>query len=161
MDSLAVDALWSAADELFHQGDHQRVILLHLTTIRLDPHFVEAYLDAAYLLWSAERHEEAVALYHRAAQANPTNAQIWAELGYYYMVNRRDYPKAVAAYSEAVKRPHDDYEIDKALAHAYEKAGHPETALAIWSDLHRRYPKDGTILHNLNRLRSTLGLPNV
>ncbi len=156
MNGLAVDALWSAADDFFHSGDHRRVALLNLTATYLDPYFVQAYLDAAYILWSNDRHEQAVALYLRAAKANPDNADIWEELGDYYLINRRNYQKAIEAFSEAARRPHQGYQIEKNLAHCYEKSGMLQEALDIWLELHRQHPEDGVVSSNLKRLQSAL-----
>lgn len=156
MERLAVDALWSAADDFFHEGNYQRVILLNLTASHLDPHFIQAYLDAAYLLWSGEHHEQAVALYMRAAEANPDNAEIWEELGNYYMINRRNYEKAIEAFTEASNRAHEGYQIEKNLAHCYEKGGMLQEALDIWTELHRQHPEDGVVTMNLERVQGRL-----
>jgi len=156
LNQLAVDALWSAADDAFHVGEYHTVVLLDLTTTRLDPQFIQAYLDSAYLLWSSNQHQQAVAVYLRAAEANPTNAEIWEELGNYFLINRRDYPRAIQAYTEGRKRPHEGYQIEKSLAHAYEKGGMLQEAFDIWSELHRLHPEDGVVTVNYQHLLELL-----
>jgi len=154
MDTLVVDAFWGAADECFHEGDYRGAMVLNLAATRIDPYFVQAYLDAAYLLWSSDQHEYAVAVYMRCALANPENEDVWEDLGDYYTVNRRDFPKAVQAFTEAVKRVHDGYQVEKKLAHAYEKAGRLQDALDLWAELNRLHPEDGAVRINYERVRS-------
>src|SRR5690606_27174587 len=73
----AIEYMWRKSDEAFHEGDYERAISLHKAIIAIAPAEVESYGNAAWLIWSLGRGEEATALIERGVKANPENWEMW------------------------------------------------------------------------------------
>lgn len=65
-------------------ADAQRVTALLRKTIALDPKFSDAYLQLGILSFAQHRYPEALALYQKAAEANPQSAEAHYRLGVAY-----------------------------------------------------------------------------
>jgi len=64
----------------------------------------------------------------------PDKYDLYFELGWTYYHKGKDYANAVRYFEHALKYPHPDY-VDDVLAHAYEKNGQIDKALARWEYL--------------------------
>jgi tetratricopeptide (TPR) repeat protein len=79
-----MNLLSKQADNYYGAGDYDNAVRILKLQMGLDPHWIEAYDSAAWLLWSMERLEEAVAVYKQGIAANPDNYQLYFELGTIY-----------------------------------------------------------------------------
>lgn len=162
-----LDYFWRKSDEAFHAGDYERAVSLHKAIVALDPSDTESFSVAAWLLWSMEKKEEALAHIERGLQSNPTNWEMWDAAGQHYDLQKRATPElaiqAKDAYVNAVKFLPEDADKGEAqmlrrrLAHAAEKAGDMDLSLATWRDLVRDYPNDAVNKNNQERVEKLAG----
>lgn len=154
-----IGGLWRLTDAHFHKGEYNHIINLSKMIIAGRPDLLDAYANAAWLLWSMDRDDEAVALYKAGIKANPNTSYMYDELGTYYLMRKKDYPKAIQYYEEA--RRFKDYHpfMLHSLAHAYEKAGDLGKALAVWQEAAAN-PKDVAAKVNVNRLKRIMAQPH-
>ena len=100
------DYLWRMSDEAFHAGDYERAIGYHKQIVAINPHDIESFSNAAWLMWSFDQHDEAIAHIERGLKANDDNWQMWAAAGVQYDLQKPKMPtlnpKAKAAYQRAV-----------------------------------------------------------
>ncbi len=153
-----VGGLWRLTDAHFHKGEYNHIINLSRMIIAARPDLLDAYANAAWLLWSMDRDDEAVALYKQGLKANPSTSYMYDELGTYYLMRKKDYRQAIHYYEEA--RRFKDYHpfMLHSLAHAYEKAGDLPKALAVWQEA-ARDPKDAAAKVNIQRLKRVMAKP--
>src|SRR5689334_15343732 len=77
------DKLWDKSDEAFHAGDYPTALKYHEQIQKLDPHDVESYSDAAWLMWSmADKDhptmpQQALAMIERGLKANSKDWNMW------------------------------------------------------------------------------------
>ena len=144
------DILWFGIDGYWHEGQWEDCLRLNQEIIALDPHFVEAYTSAAWVLWSSDRDKEAVAMYQQGIAANPDSFDLYFEMGFYYR-NRKQLDKAVEMLRKAV-----ELGIDRGKQHllpnTLEEAGRKQEALAEWKKLLKRFPDDPVAKHKIERL---------
>jgi pentatricopeptide repeat protein len=100
-----------------------------------------------------KRDPEAVALYEKGLKANPNSFYMYDELGQYYFVRAKNYPKAATYYERAVKFKDVKPQTWNALARSYEKSGKLDKALKAWEKA-ATYPGNPAAQHNLKRVRS-------
>jgi len=155
---LALAALWSAGDELWHMGEHTRYIEVLQAITELDPTQMDAYSDAAWLLWSQGRQDEALQTYTKATQALPDKYQPWLDLAIYYRHHLKDDQMAKEMFLEAIRiSPHPNY-IERQLAYTYEDLGEIPEAFNLWQELAANFPTDVAIKHNFDGFRQRHGL---
>jgi tetratricopeptide (TPR) repeat protein len=127
----ALNQLFEQADEHFHEGEYNHIINLYAIIVQGDPHNLEAWANGAYLLWSTERGQEAIAYLKAGITANPNTYYMYDELGTHYLINLRD-PKSALPYCEqAVKFP-APFTTWHNLAFCYEKTGQWNKAVTAW-----------------------------
>jgi tetratricopeptide (TPR) repeat protein len=146
--------LWRQSDRAFHDGEYDRAIGLHRAIVALDPTDVESYGVAAWLLWSSDKKDEAIAHIKRGIAANPTDSEMWAEAGQHYNVQKH-YAEARDAYAKAVEYApagSDTVLLRRFLGHAAEKSGDIKLSLDTWRGLVRDYPNDAVNKNNLARV---------
>lgn len=149
-----IDEFWKSSDEAFHAGHYERAIALHKAIVVLDPHDVESYSNAAWLMWSLGNGDQAQEHIARGLKANPTNWEMWDAAGQQHDLQKY-FSKAEFAYSQAVKfipADVDSQMLRRRWAHAAEHAGNTRTAIGIWQKLVNDYPNDAVNQNNLNRL---------
>jgi len=149
-----IDELWKKSDEAFHKGDYPRAIALHKQIVELDPHDVESYSDAAWLMWSLGNGDEAQAHINRGIANNSKNWEMWDAAGQQDDLQKY-FSKAQFAYSQAVKfipAQEDSQMLRRRYAHAAENAGDVNIAIQIWQKLVKDYPNDAVNQNNLNRI---------
>src|ERR1044071_3738034 len=66
-----MNQLWVQIDHHFHEGEYNHAINLCRIVVQGDPHNMEAYANASWLLWSTGRNEEALKILVDGAAANP------------------------------------------------------------------------------------------
>jgi tetratricopeptide (TPR) repeat protein len=158
LDELAIAALWSATDVLWHRGEHSRVIEVMEAIVAIDSNQLEAYTESAWLLWSQGREQEAVSMYTRATQALPDNFETWFEFGIYYRHHIKNNEKAKELFLKAIAcNPHPNA-VERELAHTYEDLGQITDSYRLWQSLLEQYPEDDVIRLNYDRFLQKHGL---
>jgi len=149
-----IDLFWKCSDKAFHEGDYPLAISYHKAIVILDPHDVESYSDAAWLMWSLGNGDEAQQHINRGIKANPQNWEMWDAAGQQDDLQKY-FSKAQFAYSQAVKfipAKEDSQMLRRRWAHAAENAGDRKTAIRIWQKLVKDYPNDVVNKNNLDRM---------
>jgi len=148
------DGLWKASEDAWHLGRHDICIELHRVTVEVDPTFAEAYSNAAWLMWSAGRDAEAIAMYQRNIEFNGKDYDPHFDLGMYYY-GKKVYLDAEANFAEATRHSAPS-QVWKMLAHTREKLGRYEDALETWESVRRMDPHDPVIDQNVRRIQEEL-----
>jgi tetratricopeptide (TPR) repeat protein len=160
---VAADLLWIWTVQYF--GTHletdrkfpQLAKALNLAT-SLDPHFLEPYrLGGLYLLYFARQPEAAVSLLEKGAAANPDRWELPHDLGRYYYLEARDYPRALRWWERAAKLPTRPEFLPRFVARLYAQTGHAEMAIELWSELYRTAQNDSVrslALQEIERLKA-------
>jgi tetratricopeptide (TPR) repeat protein len=151
----AIGILMGIGDFCWHEGFHFQLIRIQKAAIELDPTFGDAYENAAWLLVSYNRKDEALALLKRYLQNCPDRYEPYWELGWFYFHWQKDAEAAIPWLEKAVKFPHPP-QIEHTLAHAYERAGRLKDALQVWANKLKRYPNDPVAKRHHERLRQRL-----
>ncbi|MCM8768295.1 MAG: hypothetical protein NC911_01215 [Candidatus Omnitrophica bacterium] len=84
-------------------------------------------------------YQQGVQFLKKGITYNPDKYDLYFELGWTYYHKGMDYPNAVKYLEKAIKHPHPDY-VDDVLAHAYEKNGQIDKAIAQWEYLMKIAP---------------------
>lgn len=156
-----IDSLWEKSDKAFHDGNYPLAISYHKAIVSLDPHDVESYSDAAWLMWSLGNGDEAQQHINRGIAANPKDWDMWDAAGQQDDLQKY-FSKAQFAYSQAVKfipTKEDSQMLRRRWAHAAENAGDTKTAIGIWQKLVKDYPNDAVNKNNLNRILNPKPVP--
>jgi tetratricopeptide (TPR) repeat protein len=148
--SRVVDALWVESDRFWHDGDYYRVVALNRVIVEADPRFLDAYQNAAYLLWSLGDSPGADAFLRLGVTRNPARYELYTEMGQHLFRTRRfrdalPYLKKGAAYKNA---PAPAWAT---LAHCYERVGRLDEAIATWRQVVKRFPTFPSGPSNLRR----------
>lgn len=151
----AIGILTGIGDFCWHEGYHFQLIRILKAAVELDPTFGDAYENAAWLLVSYDRKDEALALLQRYLQAVPDHYEPYWELGWFYYHWQKDPAAAIPWLEKAVRFPHPP-QIEHTLAHAYERVGRPQDALRVWGNKLKRYPNDPVAKRHYERLRKQL-----
>jgi len=149
---------WERSDMAFHEGDYPRAINLHKAIVALDPHDVESYSVAAWLMWSLGNGDQAQQHMERGLKANPDNWEMWDAAGQQDDLQKY-FSKAQDAYTHAVQlipAKEDSQMLRRRLAHAAEHAGDLQTAFTTWKMLVKDYPHEAVNTHNLTRVQQKL-----
>lgn len=142
------------SDIWFKRGDYLRAIQLLRFRAALFPSDYDINTDLGWMLSNVEAHDEALSVYVRFRQNNPTDADApFPEANFYFQ--RRAYAKVPPLLEPTLpKRPHSNsYRI---LAHSYERMGLLQDSARVWRALLVRNPNDGAAKSNLERVESKL-----
>ncbi len=151
------DILWMGIDGYWHEGDGESCVRLCQEITVLDPQFVEAYTNAAYLRWNENRDAEAIALYEQGLAANPESPELYFDCGFFYR-DRKNYPKAIEMLRLAVKYGAEQTQ-QHLLPNTLEESGDKAGALAEWRKLLQRFPGDRIAQRKIARLEKELAKP--
>ena len=163
---VAADLLWIQIVQ--YVGAHMETDMkfpqlakaLELAT-SLDPHFIEPYrFGGLFLLYFARQPEAAVSLLEKGAAANPDRWELPHDLGRYYYLEARDYPRALRWWERAEKLPGRPEYLPRFVARLYGQTGHAETALELWAELYRTAQNDSLralALREIEKLRTAQG----
>jgi tetratricopeptide (TPR) repeat protein len=146
-DSLLADIYWTRAVQYYggKRRDHDPNFellapLLDLTTT-LDPHLLVAYKFGAIFLAEpppkgAGRPDLAVNLIRRAIMNNPEDWRLWADLGFIYYWDMKDYKKAAEVYLEGGRRPGAREWMKVMAAKIAEEGGSRRTSRFLWEQIY-------------------------
>ncbi|MCS7223809.1 MAG: tetratricopeptide repeat protein [Armatimonadetes bacterium] len=152
--SRAVSILWSIGDFCWHDGFHYQLMRIAKACVELDPTFSQAYETGSWLLDSYGFSKEAEALLVLYKDRNPDRYDGYYELGW-FLYRKGRFQEAIPLLEKAVSFEHPPI-IEHTLAHAYEKAGRPADALAVWQNKLKRFPKDPVAERQVRRLKEIL-----
>lgn len=144
------DHLWELNDEYWHHGDYDRCIKILRLITEVDPHDVEAYDCAAWLLQNQFRDDEAEKLLAKSIANNPLSSDAYFDLGFFYYMHER--------FSESIRYLETSAgfcEFDPAwhiLAHAYELSGNTSESLNIWLRMESLEPDSNVPKMNIERI---------
>lgn len=135
--------LWVRCDEFFHSGNFEAIVPLIRIITWLDPHQIDVYCVGAWHLAynfvdSQQRADHrymmpSVKLLEEGIQNNPGVCDPEFNLGFViYQLKGQDFEKAIYWLSKASSEKDSLYYVSRALAHAYEKAGKLDEAVAQW-----------------------------
>lgn len=150
-----VDLLWMNTEGHWHNGRWNEAIRLCRQIVQIDPHFVEAYNGAAWMLWSMDQDEAAVELYREGVAANPDRYEIYHDFGMYYY-HEKDYEKAAEQFRKSVENDAPAYH-QHMLPNCLERAGRAQEALEEWRALLKRFPDDPIAPRHIGALEEHLG----
>lgn len=160
------DYLWRKSDQAYEVGDYERAIGFHKQIVALDPHDVESFGVAAWLMWSLGQKDEALAHIERGVKANPNDWKMWATAGQQYDLQKPKMPelavKAKTAYVRAVELlpknsgRREAQMLRRSLAHAARKADDLELSVATWRKLVADFPDEDINKQNLARVEKLL-----
>jgi tetratricopeptide (TPR) repeat protein len=146
-DSLLADVYWTRAVQYYGGKRRDRDPnfellgpLLDLTTT-LDPHLLVAYKFGAIFLAEptprgAGRLDLAVRLIRRAIMNNPDQWRLWADLGFIYYWDMKDYEKASEAYLEGSRQPGAREWMRVMAAKISEEGGSRQTSRYLWEQVY-------------------------
>lgn len=138
-------------DDYFHSGEWEKSVAASERMISLNPHDINPYANAAWLLWSTDQVERAMALYQRMLAANPENPEGYYIIGHYFFFTRRDYAAALPYLEDAVKhgaKPPQSHLYGHCLA----KLGRTADALAFWRQVLADYPDNAVAKNEIEKL---------
>jgi tetratricopeptide (TPR) repeat protein len=151
---FVANLLWEHTEVYWHSGNWDEVIALCRRIVAVDPHFVEAYNGAAWMLWSMDRDEEAVEFYRAGIAANPDEYEIHHEFGMYYR-HREKWDEAAEQFRKSVERGAPAY-FQHMLPSTLEQGGRRREALAEWRALLKRVPDDPIAKRHIEDLENQL-----
>ncbi len=149
------DMLWMKAEDYWHIGKWDDDIRLCRQIIQLDPHFVEAYTGAAYLLYSLDRDEEAIELFRAGMAANAKDYDLPHEFGMYYCY-RHKWELAIEQFEKSVSLGAPRV-MQHMLPNTLERAGRLEEALQRWEEILKRWPDDPIAKGRIEGLKTEIG----
>jgi len=140
---LAADLLWLNMENIWHSGQHYKMLPLLDSISFLQPRYVTVWAvggwHMAYNVYAAVEdpkekqfwYNQGVKFLKKGVSHNRDKYDLYFELGWTYYHKGKDYSNAVRYFERAVKFPHPDV-IDDVLAHAYEKNGQIKKAIKQW-----------------------------
>jgi tetratricopeptide (TPR) repeat protein len=151
IDANIAGNLFQRGDAYFDQGDYPRTVALDRIIVVADPGFLECYATGGWLMESLGRLKDAEAFYQDGIAKNPNSSYMEYSLGMFYFNTLKDYPSAVAVFQADARDPGSS-DIDwKMLAHSYERIGQYQDAVAVWTEIKKRWPASPAVQYNLNK----------
>lgn len=152
-----VDAFWRKSDEAFHAGNYPLAVGFHRKIVALDPHDVESYSVASWLLWSMGKSGDALQFIEKGIKANPKDPEMWDAAGQHFNLQKRA-SDAENAFGKALQfgkkgNAKADMMLRRRYGHAAQEAGHLAKSIGIWQALVADYPNDAVNKNNLARVQ--------
>ena len=156
-EALLADVYWTRAVQYYggksaaHDPHFDLLApLLDLTTA-LDPHLVVAYRFGAIFLAEpppkgAGRPDLAAEFIRGGIAANPGEWRLWADLGFLYYWDLKDYAKAAETYLQGSRQPGAHPWMKAMAARIAQQGGSRQTSQLLWSELY-----DSTADPNIRR----------
>jgi len=149
--TMLLDVNQEFVDEYFHSGEWEKSVAANERMISLRPDDINPYANAAWLLWSTDQVERAMALYQRMLEQNPDNPEGYYIVGHYYFFTRKDYAAALPYLEASVK--HGAKPPQRHLyGHCLVKLGRNADALAFWRQTLAEFPDDGVAKNEIEKL---------
>lgn len=152
-DGLMADIYWTRTVQYFGNLHHRKARqydllcpLLDITTT-LDPHLLVAFQFGSIFLSQkppegAGQPEKAIKIVNRGIAANPSDWQLYYNLGFIYY-NMKDYAGASRAFGAGAQVPGASPYLKALQAATAASGGSPETARLIWSEIYRTSTDQG------------------
>ena len=144
------DRLWETSEDFWHNGEYDRCIAAMRLITEIDPYDTQAYDDAAWLMESDLRDDEAEAFLLKGLRNNPDTSDLYFSLGRFYYLHQR-FNEAVNYYETATSFEVPEF-VWHSLAHAYEHAGLTTDALDIWIQREAVDPADPVPWNQITRI---------
>jgi len=148
--NLLIRVNQSAGDQFYHDGAWEKSIDAWNRLIVLDPTNLDNYANAALLLFSLKKDQEAAAMRQRMVAALPKNPEAYFEVGLYYF-NKRNDTEALRWFKQAV-----DLGLPSPKRHMYGHTlthlGQHDAALAFWQLVLKEEPTDDVAQHEIEKL---------
>ena len=151
-----VDHIWAKADIYWHHGDYPRIIALDRLIAEIDPHFLEPYAVGGWLMESMGDNANAEKFYRLGVANNPDESYAYYNLAAFYMNTLKNYKATIATEEKGVHCKAATVNDWRMLAHAYEKNGQLDEALATWKQIKQLFPNANNVDHNLARVQSLI-----
>lgn len=151
---LLANMLWDQTEAYWHNGRWEETIAMCRRIVEVDPHFVEAYNGAAWMLWSMDRDEEAIELYRAGTAANPDRYEVYHDFGMYYY-HRHKWEQAIEQFRKSVECGAPPY-MQHMLPNTMERAGKKREAVEEWRALQERFPGDPIPKRHIDALEEEL-----
>ncbi len=149
-------ALIEQSDEHFHNGEYNHTVATLRYIVQGDPQNLEAYSNAAYLLWSTDRFDEGTEFLKQGLKANPHSYWMYDELGMHFGLRKKDYAASLGWYQKAVRFPCPSSTYH-GLAACYERLNQWENALKTWEKA-ATYKDDALAPARVKRVKQKLGI---
>ncbi len=143
--------LWVRTDSFFHEGNYDAILPMIRMITWLDPNWIDVYATGAWHLMynftdtdqrSDRRYLPAgIALLNEGIANNPRQYDVYKEKGWNNFDKIKNYDEAALALEAGLKNdPKADVtQVNHLLAHAYERAGKYDEAIAAWDEAIRRH----------------------
>jgi len=125
--------MFAEGDDHFHCGEWNHTINMFKVVEQGDPHNVETFSLAAFLLWSSDRNDQAIEQLKLDIEFNPNSSYMYDELGAHYWFNLKDPTNAIPYYQKAIEYK-SSWPTYHSLAFCYQKLGEWEKAIAVWKE---------------------------
>ena len=157
-EGLLADIYWTRAVQYYggqrrdHNVDLNMLSPLLDLTVELDPKLLVAYKFGGFILGEpapigANRPDQAIRLIKKGIENNPEHWRFWADLGFIYYDQLKDFPAAAAAYLEGSKHPDAAPWMKVMAATITQKGGNRDTSRFLWSEIYKS-TEDETIRIN-------------
>ena len=150
------EALVAEADAWFHEGNYPQCLRCQDAALLLDPGWANLYGVNGWLYWSLGRNVEALGAYKRGVWACPDSWDTHQSLAFHYLNVLQDCDKAAWHYGRA-RQLGCPTGMAHMQAHALEKGGHLQEALAVWREFAAEDPADPISRHHISRLEALIG----
>lgn len=154
--SLLRDDLWEQTDVFWHRGEYDRCVATCRLITQIDPHDIEAYDDAAWLMQNSFHDDQAEAFLLEGLKQNSDSFKMYFYVGYFYYMHIR-FEDAIKYFEQANCYDAPFY-VRHMLAHAYEYAGYTDEAFDLWTQAEDADPSDPVPQNQI--LRIMQGKPN-
>jgi tetratricopeptide (TPR) repeat protein len=150
-----MDRLVDNVDLHWHEGEYNHIVNLYRVVTGVQTYRMDGYANAAWLLWSMDRDEDAVDLLQTGLKANPNTYYMYDEIANYYRIRKKDFVKAAIYFEKACRYKDRKPATLHGLAVAYEKTNRLEKALAIWKQA-AKIPGDALARARVTRVEAEL-----
>jgi tetratricopeptide (TPR) repeat protein len=161
-DTQRLKAIWSVAQERldgqndywFEAGDYPRTIHSLRMANALFPDDYEVATNLGWLLESTEQWDEALVVYIRFGNDNPSDPDAaYPEANFYFM--KKAYAKVPSLIEPTLpKKPHPN--SFRVLAHSYERLGMLKDSARVWQSYIALAPSDDAAKNNLRRVENKM-----
>jgi tetratricopeptide (TPR) repeat protein len=140
------------SDQYFETGQWEKAVDMLERVIELDATSIDSYSNAAWLLWSSGKTEEALRFCQRMVDDNPHDMNAAFEYGFFLFRVKR-YADALPWFKKAV-----DLGIEPPRRHMYgnvlELLGRRDEALKFWQDVLAQHPDSDVAKKHIERLNT-------
>ena len=123
------------------QGDADAAEQAYRDALRINPRFVQAYVNLADLYRASQQDDKAVELLQSALDNRVDHGVIHYALGL-ALVRQQKIPEAIEAFERAVEVTPEDPQFAYTLGIALNSTGQPDRALGVLATNHQRHPGD-------------------